>query len=507
MLVTGIVGFVMLPLNLKHLGVELYGISALAVSTLTLFTFLRMGMQPALLRFFSHAVAEKDHEKLRSLSSMSQLLLGGLGFIGAVGFLCVYPWFVSLYEVHETVRWDLLILFLAIAFDFWANLFLIPFTGIIQASNRFDIGNMQQCFAKILRLVVLYVGYSFFSPSLLILAAATFAGTFWQLASLVFLAWRIHGIAIFFHRKSLCWSFLPPLFSFSALNLIHEVSMGLSMQIPVLIIGRTLGVDMVAAFAPALLLSSFCYSILSQISVPLVPIASKDVIENQGKNMGYWAIRIGEIVACISCSIVVVFVLFGSEIITVWLGESLAWTGAIVTITVTGIVLADIQTTNYRLALGSNVSIVPLALSSVVLTIVTSLGTFLGSAYGGWSLLHVASFIALIRLIRSVFFLAFWYSRQIGYGFVEYTWHVYVKSLLLGLAVIGIFYPLKWQLSFSLARIPILGLSSLLVTGVYLSLCWKFILPQKVKNSMLQLVTSKFVRATGATNEVKHDAE
>ena len=66
--------------------------------------------------------------------------LGGLGFIGGIGFLCTYPWFVSFYEVPESVRFHLFILFLVIGFDFWSNLYLIPYTAIIQGRNRFDVG-------------------------------------------------------------------------------------------------------------------------------------------------------------------------------------------------------------------------------------------------------------------------------------------------------------------------------------------------------------------------------
>ena len=432
--VTGLVGFVTLPLNLDCLGKELYGISALAVSTLTLFSFLSMGMQPSLLRFFSRTVTENTTEEFTALSSISQFLLSGLGIVGGIGFLCTFPWFISIYDVPETVRRDLFFLFLAIGFDFWGTMFLIPFTAIIQGSNRFDAGNIRMCLSKIIRLATLLFGYSFFTPSLLILAAATFVGTIYQLSSLIFLAYKIHGSSIFFRSQSLRWNLIPPLLSLSALNLVSQVFMSLSMQLPVLIIGKTLGVDMVAAFAPAILLSSFCSSILMQISTPLVPVASRDIIASGGKNIGRWAIQMGEIVASVGCPIVIVFALLGDEIITVWLGESFAWTSTIVTITVAGIVLATIQGANWRLVLGGNASLFPNALSSVVLTVIVSLGTFLGTAYGGWSLLGVAVFITFARLLRNAFYLSYTYSQQLGYDFIEYTWCVHAKPILLGRA-------------------------------------------------------------------------
>ena len=489
--VTGFTGFVMLPLNMDCLGQELYGISALAISTLTLFSFLSMGMQPSLLRFFSRAIAGNNIEEFTALSSISQLLLSGLGIVGGIGFLCTLPWFISIYRVPETVQHDLFFLFFAIGFDFWSTMFLIPFTAIIQGSNRFDAGNIRTCLSKIIRLVALLFGYSFFTPSLLILAVSTFVGTIYQLSSLIFLAYRVRGNSIFFRSRSLRWNLLPALFSLSALNLVHQVCMGLSVQLPVLIIGKTLGVGMVAAFAPTLLLGSFCSTILMQISIPLVPVASRDIIESGGKNIGRWAIQMGEIVACVGCSIVIVFALFGCEIITAWMGESFAWTGTIVTIVVMGFVFASIQTTSYRLALGGNTSIVPFALSTVAVAIAVSLGTWLGTVYGGWSLLGVALFITLVRLIRNTFYLAFVFSWQLGYGFAEYTWRVHVKPLMLGLLVIGAFYMLKGQVAVSMDSIPILFLASLLASGIYLILCWVFVLQKKTKTGMLKLIVKQ----------------
>ena len=528
--VTGLAAFVMLPLNLKFLGNELYGVSVLVGSTLTLFSFLKMGMQPALLRFFSRAVAEKNHEEFKSLSSVSQLLLCGLGLVGAVGFLCTFPSFISFYEIPDavesgllpdTAQRDLLILFLAIALDFWSNLFLIPYSAIIQASNRFDIGNLRQCIATILRIIVLFAGYSFFTPSLLILATSIFVGTFYQLISLIFLAYKIHGNMVFFHRNSLRWSLLVPLFSFSAINLVCQVFEGFFLQLPVLIIGKTLTANMVAAFFPAIQISMFSYSILMQLSAPLVPVASKDIIENNGKNLGRWAILMGEITTCVACSIIVVFALLGSDIMTAWLGESFAWTATIVTVTVIGFIFGN-QTTNYRLALGGNFSLVPFALSSVAVAVVASLGTLFGTVFGGWSLLEVAVFITCVRLLRNLFYLSMAYSRQFDFRIADYSWYVHIKPLLLGFSLIGCFCLMKWLFAISWVSIPDLDisspltycffslksmiairavyistvlLSSLLVTCIYLFLCWKFVLQDDAKRSMQQLITNRFTKA------------
>ena|GEM_PF-1549876 len=517
--VTGIAGLVALPLNLKYLGQELFSISALAISTLALFSFLNMGLQPTLLRFFSHALVAKDRKELQILSSIAQFLLGGLGFAGAVGFLCTFSWFVSFYDVPETVRRDLFILYLAIAFDFWSTLFLIPFSAIIQGSNRFDIGNIRHCISKVVRVAVLFAGYSFFSPSLLILAAATFAGTSYQLISLTLLAYGIHGNSIIFHWNSLRWDRMPSLLSFSVLNLIYQVFLGLSIQLPTLIIGKTLGHDMVAAFYPAVVLSAFCTTILMHVSAPLVPVASKDFVENKGKNFGRWAILMGEITACIGCTIIVVFALLGSEIVTVWLGETFAWTGTIVTIIVTGIVFSGIQATNYRLALGGKFSIVPSALSSGGIVVVVALGTFLGTFYGGWSLPGVAVLITFARILGNAVFLSFSFSWQFGFRFADYTWNVYVKPLLVILSVIGIFFLMDWLFEFSRGCFPSLDISftlttcfyslkwpfvirllffttlmlaSFCVACVYLFLCWKFVLQNEVKHSLKNIVIKKF---------------
>lgn len=423
---TGVVGLVLLPINLKYLGKELYGISILAISLLNILSFLSFGMGPILLRFFAQAIVEKEEDDFKNISSTAQTILGGMGLFGAFALLTAFPFFVENYSISLSCRPSLFVLFLAMAFSCFENLYTLPFLGIIQASHRYDIGNVIRILSVTIRLVTLYGGYLIFPASLSVMAGAIFLEAAFKLTALLFFAWKIGGSNVFWRWRNVRWNLVPSLFSFSALNFVNSLFFSLSLQIPLLIIGRFLGKEMVAAYAPAGMISGAVSLFLCQICSPLTPLATEDALKNDGKKLGRWSLLFGETVACAAGGCLIIFVLFGSEIITLWLGVDFAWIQSIVVVTVLGTCLAAIQAVNNNLALGAN-TIAPFAYSSIVMMLTMTVGAWVGLDHYGWGLFGVAIYIAAVRLARNGFYIAFVYSRIFHYRYLLYFYRVYLK--------------------------------------------------------------------------------
>ena len=263
LLVSGAVSFISLPLMINALGEELYGVAALTTSLIAIFQYLSFGLPTTVLRFFSFALAKNDLDEVRKIASTSQFLLGSLGLVGAVGFLCSYPWFIEFYEIREDWRAELWILFLITAFNFAETFFLAPFFAVLQARNRYDLGNYNRVISSLLRLSVLWIGFRYWQPTLLTVSLAYFIEVLFRTVTIIVLALRIEGTNLVFRRKNVSLQLLPQFFSFSFLILIKQVFFGLSTQVPIIIVGKVLGKDMVAALSPSVLLSSYLMSVLS----------------------------------------------------------------------------------------------------------------------------------------------------------------------------------------------------------------------------------------------------
>ena len=481
-----IVGFIMLPYNLSHLGHEVYGISVLAVSAIAMLDFLSLGMGPALLRFFSQAIAKNDKVEITSLSSTSQLILGGLGLLGCLIILAGIPWFLQFYEIAPAHHHETVILLICLAVIFFQRFHTMVFANIVMASQRFDLVNFNSIVTSWLRLALLIFFYTMFNSSLAELGLATvLANTFNYLLTIAF-SLQQQGKSVLFSPRQVTLSCLPTLFSFSALTLVNTIFFAASIQLPVMIIGKTLGKEMAAFFAPAVLVATYFSSIMGQIAGPLTPLASRDLVQNQGKNIGRWATLLGQVIAAVGYGCIFLSILFMPDILRLWLGAGFTWMSATVTILLTGIVYAQIQVINYNLALGAS-TIAPVAYSSVVMAILTSLGTLLGTMYWYWGLLQIAVCITTVRILRNTFFLAGMYSRLFHYSFVDYFFKVYIKPAFGGvlLLVAGLLGQ-RWLVINTSPGLLLLGAEIIAVGCLYLGLTWIFGLSAETKQLLFK---------------------
>ncbi len=483
LVVGGLVGLITLPLSMKYLGEELYGVAALSASLLSMFHYLSFGLPPTILRFFSLAFAKNDLEEARKIMSTSQLIMGGLGLIGAIGFLCCFPWFVEFYDIREEWRGHLCWLFLAMALGFAEGFYLSPFFALIQARNRYDLGNYNRVISSLLRLGTLWSVYVFYEPTLRALALSSFIGSLYLIVSTIAIAWRLDGANILFKRSCVSFEFLPKFFSFSAFTLINTIFFPLSIQAPILIIGKTLGKDMVTAFAPSVAFSGLLMSVLASVASPLTPIASRDAVETNGASLKRWTLVLSEVQAWFGMTVVVILGLVGGDLLTLWVGEKLAWTATTFTIMAMGVVIAQIQAVNYNLALGAS-TIKPVAYSSVVMAILTAGGAWIGTAYCGWSILGVAICIVVVRVLRNTFYLAFAYSRIFGYNYWNYTWLVYCKPTFYALVVIVVARWLKANYFDYEPSFAFLIIGSAVVASVYGALGWYFNVDAELKKKL-----------------------
>jgi len=466
-----IVAFFMLPYNVNHLGKEAYGISVMAVTAVAMLNFLSVGMGPTLLRFFAQAVAKNDHQEIRILSSTTQFVLGSLGLIGAIFIVVGTPWFIQFYEVPKNYHYDTTILLLCIAGSFFLEFHNHIFNNIVLADNRYDLVNLRRTISHWLRLILLVVFYNVFTPSLAYLGLALLIGGVYNYLALIFTCYRRFGNAIFFSFKSIAFDRLPHLFSFGFLSLINNVFFALSIQVPLLIIGKTLGTEAVTMFSPAISVAFFLAQLMSQVCNPLVPIAARDNICNQNKNLGRWAILFGQIIACMGYGCIIFAILFMPDVLRVWMGERFISMSPTVVVLVIGVTYANIQAVNYNLALGAN-TISPMAYSAVVMAVFTTLGTLLGTAYWNWGLLEVAWCITIIRILRNTFFLTWIYSVLFPYSFYNYFFNVYIRSSVGGLLLLaGVFLIKKYYFAFQ-PGLPFLALEIAVVGLLYAICAW-----------------------------------
>lgn len=475
---SALVGFVLLPYNLHHLGKDVYGICVLVMSFIAMLEFLSLGMRPSLLRFFSQTLAKDDQEEFQTISSTSQLLLGGLGLLGAVLIFASTPFFLTFYDIAEPQHQETSILMACAAVSFFVQFLSIVFQNILFAAGRNDLLNFGSILASWFRLLLVVVFFNLYPPSLIGLGLASLIATLLQAVMTFYFSFRAVGSGVFPSYAKLKTSVLTPILSFSALTLIGQVTAIVSIQTPLLVIGKTLGTESASLFAPAMVITSFLAAFLYQIAMPLTPIASRDKIVNEGRNIGRLALLFSEIVAYLGCGGVLITFLFMPELMQIWIGKDFVATGMIVAVFSLGIIYESIQSVNYSFALGTS-TIVYVVYSGVVIAVLTFSGTWIGTAYFGWTLLEVAYYLTILRLIRSVGYVNWTYSFLLQYNYIQGLVRVYVKPTLLAAVTCVVLNFLFHATGVSPNEsLPLLCMKMIVAGTIYAILSWVVATPE-----------------------------
>ncbi len=491
-LVFAAVGFILMPYIIKRLGSQSYGIYQLARSAIAFFMFLQLGMGPTLVRFFAKSIAKKDHEEIRRIGSTAQLLLGGLGLIAAALCWTLIPVFLSFYEIPTTLVRETTGLLVCMGFSLFINMSIIVPQGLVFGLNRYELANGVEIISHLLRLLLVVALFEWISPSILYVGLSMLAASLWRFIALYSISLRHLKWAALFSIKHVRREAFHSLLGFSTLNLMNSIAAALVFQGPVLIIGKCLGEDMVAAFSPALIIAGAMQGFLGRTARPLVPIASRDVAKNSGRTLGHWSLYMGQFVAFIGFGSVLPLAVFGPELMQLWLGSDFRWTWSIVAVISTGAALAQIQAPNYFLALGGG-SIRPTVYSQVAMSLIVLIGTFIGLAWLDWGLFAVALFIGLCILVRNTFYLAFAYSRQFSYSYAQYLYSVYAVPCVIAGTCAGAGWGFKRF--FPTVNMWILIVEVGVVLLGYVLLCWISLVPRLLKRRLIDTARCHFPSA------------
>jgi membrane protein EpsK len=466
-----VIGLVMLPLNLHYLGNEVYGISVLAVSAIAMLDILSLGMGPALLRFFSQAVAKNNKEEICTISSTAQLILGSLGLLGCIIIIGCIPLFLRFYKIPSIHNHATTVLLVCLSVTFFQKFHMLVFSNIMMASHRFDLFYLNSMIASWLRMGLLLLFYKIFAPSLIWFGLAILLSNTLNYIVIIWLSFNAYGKCVFFSYAHVARKLFSTILSFSFIMLLNSALTSISIQVPVMIIGKTLGTDVLAFFFPAMAIANYLHAILDQFAVSLAPIASQDKINNNGKNLGRLAISMGQIVAHIGFFCICIAIFFMPDVVQLWLGHNFLSIAPLATVLVCGIVCGNIQSINYRLALGA-ATILPYVYGNAFNALLIVGGTLFGTMYWGWGLWEVCICIAVGRIVGYTFYPSWVYSKSFSYRLSRYFYEVYLRPIFTSVFVVAAFWLIRRYIVGDSASIFILGMELLIVVLIYSGALW-----------------------------------
>jgi O-antigen/teichoic acid export membrane protein len=268
--VDGLIGFLLLPFNVSHLGPSAYGLWALTTSITFYFSVLDLGYGGALVKFVAQYRAWRDRHALNEILSTMFFVFTGVGLVTFVAIAGVAWQFDRLFKVTPAqVRTGQYLLFVTgsfIALRFAASVF----GAVVFGFQRFYLNNLISIASSIV-VALVNVAVLKNGGDLVTLVTATTTVRAITLAACVLTGYVVYpGLQItaaLFRRRR-----LREVTGFSVYIMVLDWSAKLNFQTDTLVIGAMIGTPAVALWAVGQRIAQLCQQLTVQVSNSLFPL-------------------------------------------------------------------------------------------------------------------------------------------------------------------------------------------------------------------------------------------
>lgn len=265
-----LIGLVLLPFNVHHLGQAAYGLWMLTASMTTYFSVLDLGFGGSIVKFVAYYRAKRDARGLNEIASTLFVIFGVVGVVAYGVFLLVAFNIGRVFNITpeqaDTGRKLMLVIGVYVSLGFPFSIF----GGIINGFQRYDLNNLvgvcSSVIVAFLNVVMLLSGAS--------LVQLVMATTSVRIAT--YFIYRLNAYHVFREltvRPSLfLWSRVSELTSFSVYVAIIDWANKLNYSIDAIIIGAYLSASAVALWTVPQRLAEMLQRLTNQFNGVLFPV-------------------------------------------------------------------------------------------------------------------------------------------------------------------------------------------------------------------------------------------
>jgi O-antigen/teichoic acid export membrane protein len=349
--VTTVVGFVLSPYVVHHLGNVVYGVWVLVSSLVSYMNLLDLGLQSAVVRFVSKGVAQENHKESGKTVSAAlwirlwiSLAIMGAGLVVSLQF---HRMFVIPAELQRAASVAVLVSAVTVALNLWCGVF----RGVLVALHRYDLTSgvsiPQTCLRALGFVLLLRGGHGILSLALWELGTSVMA----NLAIIVCCFWIYPRLKVVFSRPDR--EVLKKLWSYSSYVFLINLGVQVTYYTDNLVVGAFLSPVAVTLYAIGGVTIGYARQIVASMTTTFAPLAS--TFEAEGKHQNLQRLLIHGTRAALAVSLPIELALFfrGETFIRLWMGAQYAHPAAtVMKILLISVVFSSANSTSGGVAYG-----------------------------------------------------------------------------------------------------------------------------------------------------------
>jgi len=317
-----VIGLLLLPFNMAHLGTSAYGLWALMAAVTIHFSLLDMGYGGALVKFVAQYRAWRDRAALNEILSTMAVVFTAVGVVafGVTALLASH--LETLFAIGpgqaETGRQVLLLIGAFVALRFAFSVFGAVVYGFQRAYLNSIVGLVTSVAVAGVNVAVLLAGYGLVE----LVAATTLVRTL-SLGAFAWTARRVYpGLRLspaLFRRAR-----LKEVTGFSVYMLILDWSLKVNYSADALIVGALLGTTAVAVWTVGQRLADLAQQLTSQLNDVLFPLVVDSDAARRGDRLTLILVQGTRLSLALAMPVCVGLIVLADRIVEAWVGPDFA---------------------------------------------------------------------------------------------------------------------------------------------------------------------------------------
>lgn len=321
-IVNAVVGFIYIPLLIHFLGQDEYGLYQLMGSFLLYLGLFDFGLSNTVTRYYSKYIALKDEkgkENLLALSTIIYLVLTLILFIvGIILYFFLDELFVNSLTNSElvTAKKMYIIILIVVAITISTSVF----NSIINSNERFVFLRVLSIVQTVIRPIIVLAVFSIESSALIVVVVQSIINIF-GIALKIYYSIRKLQVKIKLHYWDM--PLLKEMFRYSFFIFITVLVDQIFWRSDQVILGIVVGTASVAVYSIGSQLVMYYMTLSTAMSGVFLPSITKKVTRNASDNeLSTIFIRVGRLQYILLGSVLIGFLLFGKDFITIWVGDN-----------------------------------------------------------------------------------------------------------------------------------------------------------------------------------------
>jgi len=323
-----VVMFLLSPFIVHSLGNTAYGVWTIVMSLTGYLGLVEMGVRLSLGRHIAYYIGLGDDDSVNAVISTAMLVFVVCGIVILVASVVIAIFLSSLFiKIPPDLIPSARIVVFIVACNLWVSLLSASFNQILTARERFELLHATAVAVLLLRalgtVVVLSRGGGLIHLACVQLATST-AGAVcaYLLSRRVFRPLRIG-------RRLAAWSRLRELLGYGIWAFIGNTAEMLIYWTDVVIIGAVFGPAIVTFYSIPLMLIHYGNAVCFQVASVLGPRTVAAAARKEFTELRWLFVWGSKAVACVAIPVFVMYMVFGTHFITLWMGQQYAIGGTV----------------------------------------------------------------------------------------------------------------------------------------------------------------------------------